>query len=75
MADKISQFTIKMLIFEVNILDTSMKCDRVIDKCVDLSNLCCMPYLYTNPAVKMAGYFSNWPPKSNSSQLKCKYLK
>ena len=59
MAAKISRFTIKMLIFEVNILDTSMKCDGVTDKCVELSNLCCMPYLYTNHVVKMAVIFQN----------------
>ena len=59
MAAKISQFTIKRLINEVNILDTSMKCNGVIDTCVELSNLCCMPYLNTHPVVKMAVIFQN----------------
>ena len=48
MAAKISQFTIKTLIFEVNILYTSMKFNGAIDICLIIKFVFCMPYLYTH---------------------------
>ena len=59
MAAKISQFTINMQIFEVNILYASMKFNGVIDIFLIIKFVFCMPYLYTHHVVKITVIFQN----------------